>query len=136
MSFRLITASCLALSVISSGAFAANEKIPCPDVTTVQLSSDKIDVAEKYGTAYVAYTSDIAFKEGTHSWYVGAANISAASADEALEAGKDLVQNISFKKNENAIKQDEFFYCLYGNGDVVAVTGNFGVRGSMFKMSK
>ena len=94
-----------------------------------------MDTAEKYGAGYVAYSSNVAFNEKDRPWYVGAANLSADTTEAALVAGKETVKNISYKKNEVAMKNEGFYYCLYGNGDVVAITGDFGTRarGMMFK---
>lgn len=137
MSFRIIATSFIALAFAAPSTFAntAKEQIHCPALGTIQQTSEKVDTAEKYGAGYVAYTSAIAFKEDNRPWLVGVANIMAESAEDAVDMGKETVKNVSIRKNEIAMKQDEYSFCLYGKGDVVAVTGNFGMKanGLMFK---
>lgn len=129
MSLCFIGKSTLVLSLLAAATFSyakSGDQIPCPSISTIQQASSKLnDVVKLFNGNYVVDTSAPAFKENENNWYLMTGIIAANTPEEALTTAKDVVQKISAQIDKNARDLDHHvFYCRYGHGDVVAVTGD------------
>ena len=123
MSLRKALITGFALSLISSSVFA-NEQLPCPAIAKVQSAVSRLNSATQIDLAlYNTYSSFVAFKDSSLPWFIHVNNIKATNSSDALTAGKIAIKGISFIKNENAVLNDHYYYCYYGNGDIVVSSG-------------
>lgn len=125
MYLRFVGKSGFILSSLVAATFAyANvdgKQIPCPSINTIQQAALKIDSALKFNDGYTAATSASAFQESGIMWYVGMNKISANSPDDAIEAGKEGIKNISIRNRDFALELQYTYLCTYGPGEVVAL---------------
>lgn len=117
---------CLILSILlTTTAYAKNDKIPCPSIEKIQQASQLINNAFLYDGTYRMVTSEPAFQESNLSWTVGVNDIVAGSSDEAIEIAKTTASKANHKKNEYAeVLIGPYltaYTCKYGPGDVGAI---------------
>jgi hypothetical protein len=112
----------LSLITIVMSAHAQKNSIPCPSISLIQTASLKVDTAVKFSGVYSVYTSTDAFVENEISWIVGTNNLAAASRDEAIVKGKEIILNTTLKNQEEAtvINPGEYS-CTYGPGNIYAL---------------
>jgi len=136
MTIKLIGKSLLALSLLSPFSYASAAQIPCPEAAKIQAAAPKLDAAEERQERYITYTSNFAFFENNHPWLV-AAVVDAHNYQDALAKGRDKVAATTIKQTDYAIPaQQGVAYCIYGAGDVVAVTMNSPSRSIMLNLVK
>jgi hypothetical protein len=123
MSLKKILLTGVSLLLVSSSVFAAD--ISCPAVSSVQFGNSKLDTANNVELAtYTVSSAYVAFRESNLPWYIRVNNVKATTVSKAKAAAKEIVRNTSVKKNEKAtLKDDHYYYCYYGEGDIVVSSG-------------
>lgn len=123
MALFFIQKSSLVFALLSSTCVYAqniDDKILCPSVDIIQLSSNKIDSALKVNNKYIAYTGSSVYQTNNLWWFVGVGNIFADSSDEAIVKGKEITQKASIQEDVYAIKQGDEYICKYWPGYIQA----------------
>lgn len=125
MKLNTIGKCSLILSILlTTTAYAKNDKILCPSVEKIQQASQQINDAFLYDGTYRITTSAPVFEESNLSWLVGVNDIVAGSSDEAIEIAKATANKTNHKKNEYAevlTGPINYYVCHYGPGDVGAI---------------
>jgi hypothetical protein len=97
-----------------------DDTILCPSVDIIQLSSKKIDSAQKINNKYIAYTATSVYQINNLWWFVGVGDIFADSSNEAIVIGKEIAREVSTQENVYAIKQGSEYICKYWPGYIQA----------------
>jgi len=107
-------------------------QIPCPSLALMQQSADRLDTIwhdQKEKSAYVAYSSRVAFEQNKNPWYVAVIVPTAKSSEEAMTAAKQNLKGVSIAKSDYAEESQynsKVSYCIYGaKEDIIAYTGTF-----------
>jgi len=120
--FFIKKSSLISALLISTCACAQNidDKILCPSIDIIQLSSKKIDAAQKIDNKYIVYTATSVYQTNNLWWFVGVGDIFAESSDEAIVKGKEITQKASILEDVYATKQGNEFICKYWPGYIQA----------------
>ena len=116
--------SCTFLVSIALIAQSHAESISCPSVTQIQQIAEKIDSADYVNNSYIAYTSAWAIRNNGLGWYVFRYNLTAASKNQAISLGKELVRLVSSQKDKIAENLAGTYMCNYDEGNVLAMGGD------------
>lgn len=103
-----------------SSAHDIGDKILCSSLNIIQQSSQKIDTAQKINNEYIVYTATSPYQTNNLWWFVGVGDVYAATSDEAVTKGKEIVQKASIQRDVYATKQGDEFICNYGPGYIQA----------------
>ncbi|MBA3662061.1 MAG: hypothetical protein H0W64_10055 [Gammaproteobacteria bacterium] len=128
MALRFIKTISVLLSLMSASTivFASPKTIPCPPLTSIQQAAQSMDLALRQddGTYYVGRRYHQRSFENEHAlWHVSVDSILAKSEVEAITLGKEILKNVSFKKNETATEghANKLYLCQYGRGNISAL---------------
>lgn len=122
MSLGLIKKSSLALSLLTATcAYAQVDMIPCPSISNIQQTAEKIDAVIKVMGRYSVHTNANVIFENNIAWSVSVIDITAHSSDDALVQGKKALLQASLKEQEYAtVLNPGQFSCSYGPSKIKA----------------
>jgi hypothetical protein len=96
--------------------------VTCPPVEVIKKSALKIDADTVLDNGYFVKSSKTAFKANGLNWYVGIDGITASSSANAIQIGKEKIQNADSSLQNVAIYVSKgSFRCSYRPGNIIVV---------------